>query len=196
MSSAGKLGGLQPMPTGGEITQATTGLALGEALKRAEDTFGAYAQSTSELGRAGTSLALKLPFGIGSNLDEFVISYTDPEGSNVARDLSNVADILLRLRSGAQINEDEYRRLRALLPRLGENADTAAQRFRSFRSELAQRLNVNLRLRPNLFSDAALARTGFTRDDILSFANEASMPAEPSDDLKRYLQQQGVTVKP
>lgn len=173
MGGAAGLRGLQPMPTGGEVTQATTGLALGETLKRAEDSFNAYVQSHGTAGRIGTSALLKLPFGIGAAADEFVVSYTDPEGSLTARDLSNVADILLRLRSGAQINEAEYARLRALLPRLGENPVSAAQKFKSFRSELTQRLNVNMRLRPALFSDEALNKAGFTRRDILSLTEAA-----------------------
>lgn len=40
-----------------------------------------------------------------------------PGAGNLSDELNNASDILLRLRSGAAINADEYRRLRSLLPR-------------------------------------------------------------------------------
>lgn len=50
---------------------------------------------------------------------------------NIQRELDNMSDLLLRLRSGAQINEQEFQRLRGLLPtykditvEVGENGET------------------------------------------------------------------------
>lgn len=43
----------------------------------------------------------------------------DPTAQQYKQDINYFSDTLLRLRSGAQINEQEYKRLRRLLPRLG-----------------------------------------------------------------------------
>lgn len=63
-------------------------------------------------------------------------SRVDPEGEIVGAAASDLSDYLLRLRSGAQINENEYVRLSALLPSVGENPATMAGKLDRFFAEL------------------------------------------------------------
>lgn len=65
----------------------------------------------------------------------------DETAINIQRELDNMSDLLLRLRSGAQINEAEFQRLRGLLPtykdvtvEVGENGET----FPTIRRSLTQ----------------------------------------------------------
>lgn len=72
-----------------------------------------------------------------------------PGAGQLADELANMSDILLRARSGAQINEKEYQRLRGLLPRgrdaisefLG-NPDRAKNKLVKFRASLKEILDT------------------------------------------------------
>ena len=57
-----------------------------------------------------------------------------PGQTGLAFEINNVADNLLRLKSGAQINEHEYRRLRALLPEIWDGPGVAQRKLAEFKS--------------------------------------------------------------
>ena len=59
-----------------------------------------------------------LTFGKQSrgNILGFPTTYGSEKAINIQRSLDNMSDLLLRLRSGAQINEQEFDRLRSLMP--------------------------------------------------------------------------------
>ncbi len=70
-----------------------------------------------------------------------LISYP-AEVNELFRLSDNMADILLRARSGAQINEREFARLRSLIPNPRENADKFFTDLKSFKRELGVVLSV------------------------------------------------------
>jgi len=57
--------------------------------------------------------------------------------TNFRQSLANVSDLLLRARSGAQINEQEYARLSALLPKATDEPQVFAAGLARFKRELA-----------------------------------------------------------
>lgn len=89
----------------------------------------------SDKGFKGQLFATSIPF--------------QPGAGGLADDLRNAADVLLRMRSGAQINEKEYARLAKLLPTsmdsisefLG-NPNRARNKLVKFRTSTEQLLNV------------------------------------------------------
>ena len=94
-----------------------------------------------------------------------------PWAGQLTDELRNVADILLRARSGAQINEREYARLRTLLPKsrdaiseLFGNPGRARQKLVKFRQSMQEILQTGT---PSTFSD----------ETLLSFTSEAEAEA-------------------
>jgi len=67
----------------------------------------------------------------------------DDDVNEAFRISANLADILLRARSGAQINEQEYARLKKLVP----NPETPLARFKSDLRGFARELNIALKRR-------------------------------------------------
>ena len=55
------------------------------------------------------------PFGMGG-----IASIGDVDARKILKKLTDASDRLLRLRSGAQINEQEFKRLRSLFPNFGD----------------------------------------------------------------------------
>lgn len=62
----------------------------------------------------------------------------EQEAISLGRILGNAADILLRARSGAQINEQEYNRLSKLVPSLNESEDSFFTKLADFQNELGR----------------------------------------------------------
>ena len=88
-------------------------------------------------GIGSTKLKAKLPFG---GFDKTAQTY------EVTR--ADVADRILRLRSGAQINEQEYQRLSRLLPTVGRFDEVDIENLKQFDREysnLASRINSGAR---------------------------------------------------
>jgi len=175
-----------PVATTGEskdVTQAATlpsFLDATEAMFRDLVTPGSESFA-SEGERIGVSIGRTLP-GIGGKVEELIISRTSPDTVRVARNIDNVSDILLRLRSGAQINEQELKRLSKLLPKIGEGVESALNKFKDFRRELMTILRVKAQLQPGLFTDEILLDTiGMTQEQLFGGGSIVPQPtAEPS----------------
>lgn len=60
-----------------------------------------------------------------------------PDFTDLLQITENLADQLLRARSGAQINEKEFERLRALMPNVNDPVQTFERRLAQFERELA-----------------------------------------------------------
>lgn len=75
-------------------------------------------------------------------VERFITGGTDITGNVApgfevsAAAIDDMADVLLRMRSGAQINEQEYARLRSLLPGIGENPFVMQEKMARFNAEL------------------------------------------------------------
>lgn len=162
---AGQVGGNVPPPPPGTSKDVTTALNMRVLYNDALKSFQDYTAKTGRTKRTITSMGRKLP-GIGSALEETVLSFQDPEGVTVARKIDNLADILLRLRSGAQINDAEFQRLRSLLPKLGENPTTAMANFRRFETELHTTIRVARERAPALFTPELLQSLGLGESDM------------------------------
>lgn len=163
-------GGVMPPPAPGAATAATQSLNMRVLYKDALKSFEDYVGKTSRTQRTITSVGRNIP-GVGGIIEETALSYTDPEGVTVARKVDNLADMLLRLRSGAQINDKEFMRLRALLPKLGENPETALANFRRFETELLTQLRINRERAPSLFTPEILGSLGLSEADLGGPAN-------------------------
>lgn len=90
---------------------------------------------SADKGFKGQLLATGIPF--------------QPGAGNLQDELTNISDVLLRARSGAQINEKEYDRLRGLLPRsrdaiseLMGNPDRARQKLVKFKEAMDEVLST------------------------------------------------------
>ena len=93
-----------------------------------------YAQTSSPAARVGTQVAGNLPLVGG--LARTITGYVAPEAELTNTQLGRVSDALLRLKSGAQINESEYARLTQLLPKLGDAPEVIAGKWDQFFAEL------------------------------------------------------------
>jgi hypothetical protein len=69
-----------------------------------------------------------------------------PEEVQFRSALLDMSDLLLRARSGAQINEQEYQRLKALLPDLYDEPNTFIPALRRFTTEAGKQLDDTLKL--------------------------------------------------
>jgi len=133
---------------------------------RARASFEKMLTTTSQGERTLLGGVQGIPFGIGETLDRYVISFLSPEITLMSREFGNLADKLLRLQSGAQINEQEFARLRAFLPHVGENPQVALDKFKQFDQELADVLANNMTLNPGRFTEEVLAEKGFSLSEI------------------------------
>jgi hypothetical protein len=168
-----------PPPPAGTAKEAKTALSMKVLYKDALSSYRSYIGNTSKLKRSTTSAGRNVPI-LGGAIEEFALSYSDPEGVDLSRKIDNLADILLRLRSGAQINPDEYKRLRSLLPKLGENPQTALLNFERFDTELLTALRNNYALAPSLFTPELLQDLGLTMQDLGGPANRATPGSGPT----------------
>jgi hypothetical protein len=161
-----------PRVTTGEGKDVAADTSMLTRLNETEKMFRDLITRASDAERIGVSAGRDLPL-IGGKIDEFILSRTNPETSLVASRLDNIADVLLRLRSGAQINEQEYQRLRKLLPKIGEGAGQALQKFTEFRKEFMGILKTKAQLEPALFTDEVLQNSiGMSRADLLGRITE------------------------
>jgi hypothetical protein len=158
-------GAVTPPATGATAKDIGTAMNMKVLYKDALDSFEKYVSKTGRVQRATTSTVRNLPM-VGKAIEENYLSYKDPEGVDVARKLDNLGDILLRLRSGAQINESEYQRLRTLLPKLGENPQTALANFRRFNTELLTTLRLGYKRAPNMFTPDVLNDLGIDQSEL------------------------------
>lgn len=82
---------------------------------------------------------------------------TSPEEATLLRLTENMADQLLRARSGAQINESEFRRLRPLVPSVNDPDVNFPVALGLFRSELERTLKNRFRATPGTASSRPAA---------------------------------------
>ena len=85
-----------------------------------------------------------------------------PGAGGLADELGNASDVLLRMRSGAAINPDEYKRLRKLLPHSSDalsewlgNPDRARQKLVKFKQSVQEILNQKVQADAEMDDDDA-----------------------------------------
>lgn len=180
----------RPMVPPGVQEKIGAGLSLSGMIRSAASKFFTYAAKAPLNKRLLMAGARGTPL-IGESLGDIAVGYADPEANDVATSLKAVADTLLRLKSGAQINESEYQRLRSLLPRLASSEEDAANKFGLFEQELMYRLKVNAQMNPTAFTEAALKAVGLSRSAVGLEPEVTPMQSNPyglSEDEMQYLE--------
>jgi hypothetical protein len=83
-----------------------------------------------------------------------------PEVAEMRRISGNLSDMLLRARSGAQINEQEYARLAKLVPLTDQPESNFFSNLTSFRDEISRMLKRRSGEAPLTSTDVSVSRTG------------------------------------
>lgn len=125
---------LYPAPPAGIAQGAITQRGLRVIAEEARDASLSYAQKRGGLARTAIQTAGNLPFVGG--LARTATGYVEPEAELTNTSIGRVSDMLLRLKSGAQINESEYQRLTKLVPQIGESPEVIAGKWAQFFTEL------------------------------------------------------------
>lgn len=123
-----------PPPPAGVSEAAVKQQSLRAIAESARESSISYAQTSSAPARIATQVAGSMPLVGG--LARTITGYVAPEAELTNTQLGRVSDALLRLKSGAQINESEYARLTQLLPKLGDAPDVIAGKWAQFFAEL------------------------------------------------------------
>lgn len=180
----------QPQTPPGVQTAITSGLTLKGLIDTASSKFFTFASKVPASRRLVMSAGRATIGAFSEGAADVATGYVDPEANDVATSLKAVADTLLRLKSGAQINESEYARLRSLLPGIGSNEQDAANKFALFEQELMTRLYSNAQMNPAAFTEQALQRVGLSRA-ALGLESEQPQKANPyglSSDEMQYME--------
>jgi len=111
----------------------------------------------------------------------------DAQRYNIIR--KDFSDRLLRLRSGAQINESEFKRLSQLLPTAWRYDEIDIQKLSDFEKEfgkVANRINQGYKWNGNAFTKSSNPLTQGVQD------SNQDMPTDPKE-LYNQLREQGLT---
>lgn len=176
-----------PAPPGAE-TGYETGLTVMSMLDQLEPAFSAYADSSNTLDRYGHQVMIGPILGkpqewaLGSGAAVQNLARINPQAAQVSNIIGNLSDIIVRLRSGAQINEAEASRLLSLLPKLVSEKGFAQQQMQLFRGEFQTRMRAKAAAFPQLFTEQKLSEQGLSRA-MLGLAADASTIAPSGDSL-------------
>ena len=108
-----------------------------------------------------------IPGAIAGGMREF-FGNISPQEVMFRRAVLDVSDMILRARSGAQINEQEYQRLRHMIFKLSDEPTVFLPALQRFRNEIGNQANDVLRIQSTSARGLLEQRTGRKIPKILS----------------------------
>lgn len=168
VSPAGGTGptGMYPPAPQGFVTALQQQMSLTTQLREGMRAFNALVPQMSGGKRVALDWGRQLPGG------RLIAGWLTPQGELTAKALDIAGDTVLRIASGAQISEPEAQRIRAFLPKVGDNPLTAAGAFAQTYDRLATALEVQMSIRPDLVPPSLVF-------EVKQMAEEARRASQP-----------------